>query len=383
MKESGARDTALEIAAHLEELELEYASVIALLDRSAALRHAANLARQQLGVDVSFAGAVEDDVDTLALRVFSGTRTDALRELVVPPGTGLGGQVAVLRHPIGVADYCDSGAITHDFDLYVRTEGLRGVLAVPILHGHEFHGVLYVANRERCAFGDRASRMLLSVARQAGLAVDIANRSRDMAEIAVEEERTRIALALHDTVGAMLFGISAAAKDLTAEVAMDDRLRQRIDFIEEQAIRSAGALRHLLRALEHTPCDMALAVSLKRECSAFEARTGVRAKVVVLGEISDVDNGRAAALLSVVREALLNVEKHAEASSVVVSLFRTEDGAAVVIADDGVGMAAEQHDGRGMGRKAMAERMAQVGGTLMVVPDDEASGTVLRAWVPL
>lgn len=383
MKEVAAQDLALEAASELEQLERDYAAVIALLDRGAALRHATTLARQTLGVDMAMAGEVDDDVDTLVLRTFAGARTDALKELVVPPGTGLGGKVAVLRHPIWVPDYCTSAAITHDFDLYVRMEHLQGLLAVPILRGHEFHGVLYVGNRQRCVFGDRASETLLRIARQAGLAIDIAGRSREMSDVAVEEERGRIALSLHDTVGAMLFGITAAAKDLISEVEQGHPLRLRVDFIEQQAARAAGALRQALQALDETPREVALAVALKRDCSAFEARTGIRTKVVTLGDIGEIDGGRKSALLSAMREALLNVEKHAKANSVVVSLFRTDEGYAVVVADDGIGIAAEQQRTAGLGLKATAERIAQVGGELMVAPGDEDGGTVMRAWVPV
>lgn len=384
MKEVGVQELALEAVSELEQLEREYAAVIALLDSGAALKHATALARQTLGVDIALAGEVEDDVDTLVLRTFSGARTDALRELVVPPGTGLGGKVAVLRHPIWVPDYCASGAITHDFDLYVRAEEIRGLLAVPILRGHEFHGVLYVGNRQRCAFGDRASDTLLRIARQAGLAIDIAGRSREMSDVAVEEERSRIALSLHDTVGAMLFGISAAAKDLlTAEVEPGHPLRLRVDFIEQQAVLAAAALRQALRALDETPREVALAVALKRDCSAFESRTGIRTKVVTLGDMGEIDPGRKSALLSAMREALLNVEKHSMANSVVVSLFRTGEGVAVVVADDGIGIPAEQQRTAGLGLTATAERLAQVGGHFMIATDDDDGGTVMKAWVPL
>jgi signal transduction histidine kinase len=383
MREVGAEGTALEAVGELEQLEQDYAAVVALLDRSAALRHATALARQSLGVDTAMAGEVDDDVDTLVLRTFSGIRTNSLQELIVPPGTGLGGKVAVLRHPIWVPDYCASSVITHDFDLYVRTEELQGMLAVPILRGHEFHGVLYAGNRERCIFGDRASETLLGIARQAGLAIDIASRSQEMADIAVEEERSRIALSLHDTVGAMLFGMRAAAKDLTTDVEADHPLRKRVDFIEQQAVRAAAALRTALRALDETPREVALAVALKRDCSAFETRTGIRTKVVTLGDVGAVDAGRKSALLSTMREALLNVEKHANANSVVVSLFRTDDGLAVVVADDGVGIPAEQQRAAGLGLKATAERMAQVGGRIIIAPGDEDGGTVVKAWVPL
>lgn len=374
-------ELALQAASEIEDLERQYAAVVALLDRAAAFHHASTLGRQLLGVDVCFAGEVADSVDTLVLRSFSGNRTDALQDLEVPAGMGLGGKVAVLRHPIWVPSYSRAADITHDFDLYVRQEGLEGMLAVPVMRGHQFFGVLYAATRTPCVFGDQMSTALLRIGRQAGLAIDVAERAREMADVAVEEERTRVALSLHDSVGAMLFGIGAAVRDLAREIGEDHPMRARLAFIEDQAVRASGAMRQALRALSETPSEVALAVTLKRDCAAFSERTGIRTRVVALGDVPDLNGARKAALLSAAREALLNVEKHARAGSVAVSLFRTEGGLTVIIADDGVGLG-KAAEGRGLGLRGSAERLAQVGGKIMVIPNDDEGGTTVKAWVP-
>src|SRR5207237_9141416 len=134
--------------AELEQIEREYAAVIALLDRSAAFRHAAALVPAEVGLDVGFAAERSDDLDTLSVCAVSGNRTDALQELVIPAGMGLSGKVASLRHPIAVADYLREPGITHDFDPQWRAEGLRAAVAVPISRGHWFYGVLCAGARE-------------------------------------------------------------------------------------------------------------------------------------------------------------------------------------------------------------------------------------------
>src|SRR2546427_12770398 len=120
----------------LEQIEREYAAVIALLDRSAALRHAAALVPAEVGLDVGFAAERSDDLDTLSVCAVSGNRTDALQELVIPAGMGLSGKVASLRHPIAVADYLREPGITHDFDPQWRAGGRRGGGAGPRRRGH-------------------------------------------------------------------------------------------------------------------------------------------------------------------------------------------------------------------------------------------------------
>lgn len=215
---------------------------------------------------------------------------------------------------------------------------------------------------------------------EAALALELSRRAEDMAAIAIEEERNRIALVLHDSVGSLLFAIGAAAGDLSSE-ADPGPLQARLTFIHQQATMAAAALREALRTLSETPVELALGVSLRGDCSAFEVRTGIRAGFVVLGDLPDLDPSRTAALLGATREALLNVEKHARASSVVVSLLRTDTGVMSVVADDGVGIPVEGERGEGLGLRGSANRLAQVGGGLAVVANEDG-GTTVKAWVP-
>jgi signal transduction histidine kinase len=105
--------------------------------------------------------------------------------------------------------------------------------------------------------------------------------------------------------------------------------------------------------------------------------------------------------VAVVREALVNVEKHAHATSVVVSLVASGEGLAVAIADDGLGwpdaaapgadplaeLAARRPRGpsrersSGMGLKASYDRVARLGGALSIVGNEDG-GLTVRAWVP-
>lgn len=103
------------------------------------------LVRQQMDVEVSAAAIRVDDDDTL--EVIAACEASALIGLRIAPGTGLGGQAAVLRHPVAVTDYCTSSDISHDYDDDIRAAGLRAVLAAPILRGHRLYGVLYAAHR--------------------------------------------------------------------------------------------------------------------------------------------------------------------------------------------------------------------------------------------
>ncbi|MGW0174027.1 LuxR C-terminal-related transcriptional regulator [Rhodococcus sp. NPDC003322] len=120
---------------------------------------------------VTFAGEVHDDV--LQLSEFIGTRTHLLRELKVPPGTGLGGRVVASRMPAAVSDYSRSTRITHHYDRPVVAEGLRAILAVPVVVQAKTRAVLYVASRENIKFDDLITRGALGAARRIGTEIAI------------------------------------------------------------------------------------------------------------------------------------------------------------------------------------------------------------------
>jgi signal transduction histidine kinase len=97
--------------------------------------------------------------------------------------------------------------------------------------------------------------------------------------------------------------------------------------------------------------------------------------------VPPLPSGCTHALAGAVREALLNVEKHARASSVLVSLFRAAEGVAVTVYDDGEGPPAAPTEGTGLGLAAATDRLGQVAGTLRVGRNDDG-GVTVRAWVP-
>ncbi|MGB8406832.1 MAG: LuxR C-terminal-related transcriptional regulator [Mycobacterium sp.] len=115
-------------------------------------------------VPVMFGGEVHDDV--LLLTEFYGTRTSRLRGLVVQSNFGLGGASMVSGRPLAVADYRRAPSITHDYDVPVLSEGIRSVLAVPVVVDGQARAMLYGADRSSAPFGGRAVDLMLASARR-------------------------------------------------------------------------------------------------------------------------------------------------------------------------------------------------------------------------
>lgn len=362
----------------------DFAAVLSHLDSTAALRHACEIVHRELGADVA-AGAErvgEDDtmLVTMVVRTTLGARTEQLNGLVVGPHQGLGGEAAVRRRTVAVTDYCASTSISHDFDEAVRAEGLYSVMAAPIIRAYRLYGCLYAGRRSPEPWRDSERSELLALARQTAIAMEVAESAREMAEVAVYDDRQRLAAALHDSIGATLFSVRAALESALAkqpERAVFDLLQDAIRLSE----RASSELRTESVALHTPPDKKALAVALRGDCRDFSERTGVEATLVVLGDLPHVQLGRAEALRLATREALLNVEKHSIAQSVVVSLYPADDGIGLSVADDGQDRQANPEGSSGLGLRTTGERVARAGGWLKF---DEADGRghTVRAWVP-
>ncbi|MCF6388389.1 LuxR C-terminal-related transcriptional regulator [Mycobacterium sp. MBM] len=129
-----------------------------------ALRAELRRVAVEAGVPVLFGGEVAGDA--LLLSEFVGTRTGLLRGLVVRSRSGLGGASMVAGRPLSVSDYRNASSITHDYDTPVLSEGIRSVLAVPVVVDGVPRAMLYGAYRSGAPFGGRAADLMVDAGRR-------------------------------------------------------------------------------------------------------------------------------------------------------------------------------------------------------------------------
>ncbi|MBX4176549.1 GAF domain-containing protein, partial [Streptomyces geysiriensis] len=121
--------------------------------------------RRTTGLPVAFGGLVEPGRRQVRISELSGTSTGALSALAVTSGNGLGGKAVALSRPCAVTDYSVSRQISHEYDLPVAAEGLRSVVAVPVVVRRRVRGVLYGALRAAQPLGDRTLGAAVAAAR--------------------------------------------------------------------------------------------------------------------------------------------------------------------------------------------------------------------------
>ncbi|MET9730802.1 helix-turn-helix transcriptional regulator [Streptomyces sp. NPDC006458] len=146
----------------------------------ADLRAALLRLRRATGLPVAFGGPVEPGRPRVRISELSGTATSALRSLAVTSGNGLGGKAVALSRPCAVTDYSSSRQISHEYDAPVAAEGLRSVLAVPVVVRRRVRGVLYGALRTAQPLGDRALHAAVEVARDVEQAMVAAEEARGL-----------------------------------------------------------------------------------------------------------------------------------------------------------------------------------------------------------
>lgn len=133
-------------------------------ETTAEVRRALARLRSAAGVPLSFGGEVVDG-KRLRMTELLGNTTTSLLGLVVAEGKGLGGRAIGVRKPVVLPDYYTSDAISHHFDRAVQAEGVRSVMAVPVIVQRTVRAVLYGAVREHVRFGDRSVTAMVEVAR--------------------------------------------------------------------------------------------------------------------------------------------------------------------------------------------------------------------------
>ncbi|AII04461.1 helix-turn-helix transcriptional regulator [Rhodococcus opacus] len=182
---------------------------------------------------VLFGGEVQDG--TLHLSEFVGTRTNNLKGLAIPPRSGLGGRVVAQRTPAAVNDYGRSSTITHHYDRPVLSEGLRSILAVPVMVRGSSRAVLYAAIRDCAPIGDRTADIVVAASRRLGTEIAI----RDEVDRRLEMLKTLDVSGAGGATTEELRDIHAELRSVAQTVA-DTSLQARLRGLSQ---RLAGILR--------------------------------------------------------------------------------------------------------------------------------------------
>ncbi|MFF6996261.1 GAF domain-containing protein [Streptomyces sp. NPDC008313] len=330
-------------------------------DQAEILQLIAERAQEITGSALAAMSTLVKGTDTLTVELAIGRQAQAHRGLVLPVTGSLTGQAFTDGAPVTSVDIANDDRVSAGPPRFV---GLGPAVAVPIGAGDRIRGVVLLA-RETGArnFSEKEVDPLKTFAAQAALAMELADRRQDAEQIALLEDRDRIARDLHDLAIQRLF-----ATGMTLQSA-------------GRLIEHSGAKERVLRAVD----DLDETIKIIRS-TIFGLRTrddeaapGLRARAVrVIGEAARVigfapsvrmeglldthlSQETADHVVAVLSESLTNIARHAHAGRVEVALETDGRTVRLAVTDDGVGIPAE---GRRSGLANMAERARGLGGDM-------------------
>jgi signal transduction histidine kinase len=336
--------------------------------------------------DLALLAVPGEDGRSLTIMHAAGDGAEAVRGLVLPAGQSLSGRVLAGGEPLTTEDFAADerasatarGAMSQIGPAIVFPLGVPG----------NVRGVLTVGRKHEAAqFPPAYADVVASFATQAGVALELAARRADAERLSLFEDRDRIARDLHDLVIQRLYATGMSLEGTMPMITRPEvktRVSNAVDAMDD-TIKDIRATIFALQARDRAdrqPDLRASIVSLVEEMTpllgfAPSLRLGAGLRTQVAGEAADQ-------ALAALREALSNAARHADASTVDVTVDISADGVlSVQVTDDGIGITAGVPRS---GLRNLAGRAEKLGGELRldpVRPDTDCPGTRLEWRVPL
>jgi signal transduction histidine kinase len=335
-------------------------------------------ALEMTGADIVMVSLPMADGHHVRVEHAAGEGAEQALGLVVPLANSITEQVIGTGERISVPDYRAEERVS---DIAKDRLPLGPLEVVPLGAPGKVRGVLSAGRRQgSMPLSAAAADMLATFAAQAAIGLELAEHRRQAEQMAVFEDRDRIAKDLHDLVIQRLYATGMSLQGVTSlirapEVA--DRVARSVDALDDtiREIRSA------IFALQTHPGEKPVALRARILFVAQEmaAAIGFAPSLQLDGALDTVvPEVITEHLLTALREALSNAARHSQASAVDVTVTVNHD-LVLTVSDDGVGISP---GGRRSGLRNLKQRAAGLGGSLVVRARD-GGGTELMWRVPL
>lgn len=251
-------------------------------------------------------------------------------------------------------------------------------LVLPLRAADTVAGVLVaLRSADEQPFSDKQLDMMAAFADQAALAWRLATAQRQMREVEILTDRNRIARDLHDHVIQRLFAVG-----LTLQGAAP---RARVPAVRESIYSSIDDLQEIIQEIRSAIFDLhagpSRATGLRHRLDKVIDQLAIPAlhtTVQYTGPLSVVDTVLANHAEAVLREAVSNAVRHANATSLAINVS-VEDDVRVEVVDDGVGISGDITES---GLRNLRQRADDAGGEF-TVENMPTGGTLLRWSAPL
>jgi signal transduction histidine kinase len=255
------------------------------------------------------------------------------------------------------------------------------LVAVPLGGRGKVRGVLSAGKRKgTMPLSPAAADMLATFAAQAAIALELAEHRRQAEQMAVFEDRDRIAKDLHDLVIQRLYATGMSLQGVTSLIGspeVAERVSRSVDALDDTIKEIRSAIFALQTHAAAKPADMRARILFvaqeMAQALAFPPALHLQGSLDAPIPEEIIEQ-----MLTALRESLSNAARHASASNVAVTVAVAEE-LVLTVKDDGIGI---EPGGRRSGLRNLEQRAAALGGSLRInVP--EGGGTELVWRVPL
>jgi signal transduction histidine kinase len=270
---------------------------------------------------------------------------------------------------------------------YIAPDAAAGLLEpgalLPLQNRGRKLGMLAIIGRINSDFSPEELELFKAIAGQLSVAIENAYLFEQAEDMAIAEERNRLARELHDAVTQTLFSASLIADVLPRIWERDhDQGRRRLEELRELTRGALAEMRTLL--LELRPATLTES-SLSELLRQLKQAIGGRSRLSITLTIADdqpLPPDVQVALYRIAQEALNNVAKHAGADAVTIELSYPAGAVRLAVADNGRGFDSAETKPQSLGLHIMRERAQKIGATL-TIDSQIGVGTIISVLCPL
>ncbi len=244
----------------------------------------------------------------------------------------------------------------NNLDGYLERIGVRSALISPMLHGKKLVGIFGLSTTEDFrTFHQDEVRLSQTIADQVAVAVEnarllelVRQTSEDLKVLSArliniqEQERKKIAEKLHDEIGQTLFAmkmnLDVTRKNLPSDIEQLEDIESRLSDTEELLSQTIDRIRSLTTDLRPSMLDdFGLIPALKWDVENFTKRTSIEVDLQTRNLKGRFPSEIETTFYRILREALANVAKHAQATEVTIRLARERHSLSLSVEDNGKG----------------------------------------------
>lgn len=367
----------------INEISQKISSIIKLED---LLPYVANLLRQTFNYHNVNVFLFEPNSGKLVLKAICLSGYQGLIPLDVPLEMGEEGVVAWVAKT-GEPLLANDVAHEPHYSYIEELNETKSELAVPIKIGERIMGVLDIESENLDAFSDADLFTAQTLADQLGIAIENARLYKETGQIAVMEERNRMAREIHDTLAQGFTGIILQLEAAEQALGASNDVLQHLNKARSLARGSLNEARRSVWDLRPKALEqLSLSEALRQEAGSFASSTNIKTRIDISEKTRTLPPEVETTILRICQEALNNIRKHARATEVRIALAFKEADVTLKVRDNGVGLKTGASKGakgehKGFGLISMQERARNVGGKFEV-QSEKGKGTLIQVTIP-